>query len=140
MESTTFYGWWQLCFCAFAFFGLMAVYWHIGRKQGDHGQVWLALSVLCWSLSGGAEIIFAQQKVSIVTQDGWRSILSLLNSWCILMALPGFRYIPKRLEAIVQSNYWGIIVGLPLVFSLLPTISAMLTQQETRFVSELDVY
>lgn len=44
--------------CLFAFLGLMTIWYHIGRKQKDLGQVFLALSILCWSLSGGVELVF----------------------------------------------------------------------------------
>ena len=47
-----FYGWWQFVVCLFAFAAMMAIWKHIGRKQGDFGMVWLALSVLCWNISG----------------------------------------------------------------------------------------
>lgn len=145
MTASIFYAWWQLCFCAFAVLGLLAIYWHIGRKQGDHAQIWLTLSVLCWSISGGSDLLF-QYFASItkpetaLLQSGSRSILSLFNSLFILMALPGFRYLPKRLEPIVQTNVWWLIIGLPFLFSLLPTISAMASQQTSNFVSQLDVY
>ncbi len=178
------YGWWQFSVCLFAFVALMAIWWHIGRKQKDYGQVWLALSVLCWSFSGGVEIYYANQfkeasqpfeqqltrllenkeVVAEVWQaqqnqtrealvnahqfqleksnemSGWRSILSLFNSLFILMALPWFRYIPKRLEAIIQSRYWYYIIGLPFLFSLLPTISKMVSGRSYALISELDVY
>ena len=60
-QLLSFYGWWQLAVCFFAFLALIAIWWHIGRKQNDFGQVWLALSVLCWSFSGGVEVFFAEQ-------------------------------------------------------------------------------
>lgn len=177
----SFYGWWQLVVCLFGFLALMAIWWHIGRKQNDFGQVWLALSVLCWSVSGGIELyysylwqeesraLFAQlqqlasdantatsaelqavgQQLLKVEQgqlgntfqlDGWRSILSLFNSLFILLALPWFRYLPRRIESIVQSRYWHFIVGLPFLFSLLPTVSTMFFGQTPAAISELDVY
>ncbi len=172
-----FYGVWQLAACFFAFGALMAIWWHIGRRQGDTGQVWLALSVLCWSCSGGVEVFFAQQlrvagiaafqqqpdrpgaredtwlppeepvgQPAVYEQqlshqlNGWRSILSLFNSLFILLALPWFRYIPKRIELIVKSKYWPFIVGLPFLFSLLPTASKLLFGQSYGLISELDVY
>jgi hypothetical protein len=60
-DLLAFYGWWQLAVCLFAFAALMAIWWHIGRKRNDFGQVWLALSVLCWSFSGGVEVFYANQ-------------------------------------------------------------------------------
>jgi hypothetical protein len=179
----SFYGWWQLVVCLFGFLALMAIWWHIGRKQNDFGQVWLALSVLCWSISGGIELYYSyhmQQEGQVLFQqlqnlrqleqrtvptpeelqdlgrrllsiqgkvsmddfrlDGWRSILSLFNSLFILLALPWFRYLPRRIESIVQSRYWHYIVGLPFLFSLLPTMSSMFFGQTPAVISELDVY
>ena len=180
-QLLSFYGWWQFGVCLFAFAALMVIWYHIGRKQKDFGQVWLALSVLCWGLSGLVEVYFSYpiqnesgaiyrqvnqiledpNNISIVQQekmnavlnslqikiqnqnlqlDGWRSILSLFNSLFILLALPWFRYMPKQLEPIIKSKYWIIIIGLPFLFSLLPTISKMIMQQRLGMVSELDVY
>ena len=178
-QLLSFYGYWQLVVSLFAFVALMAIWWHIGRKQQDFGQVWLALSVLCWSISGGFEVAYANQFTQAAapvlesidhllrsgTQEadladlqtaytsleesqaqksiqlaGWRSILSLFNSLFILMALPWFKYVPKRIEPIVKSNFWYLIVGLPFLFSLLPTINKMITSTSYGLVGELDVY
>jgi len=137
----SFYGWWQFAVCLFAFFALIAVWWHIGKKQHDFGQVWLALSVLCWSISGLFEVYFTGFSTeSNVLQEGSRSILSLFNSLFILFALPWFRYLPKPLAPIIKSKYWNYIVGLPFVFSLLPTISKMASGKSFFIISELDVY
>lgn len=157
-----FYGTWQLAVCLFAFLALMAIWYHIGRRQGDEGQVWLALSVLCWSITGGVEMYYAIQltqtyqdligatTTNVITSksieqfnfrlDGWRSVLSLINSLFILLALPWFRYIPQQLEAIIGSKYWHYIVGLPFLFSLLPTLSKIFLIQKLGIISELDVY
>ena len=136
-----FYGWWQLAVCLFAFMALIAVWRHIGKKQNDFGQVWLALSVLCWSISGAFEVYFAQNlAINPFTADGWRSIWSLCNSLFILLALPWFRYLPKPLEPIIKSKYWIYIVGLPFLFSFLPTVSKMVSGKTLAFISELDVY
>ena len=145
-ELLSFYGWWQLWVCLFAFLSLMAIWWHIGRKQGDGGQVWLALSVLCWSFSGLVDVLFANEVLSGNEElasfqlQGWRSILSLCNSLFILLALPWFRYIPGRIEPIIKSKFWILIVGLPFLFSLLPTISKMITGESIGVIGELDVY
>ena len=140
-EIFSFYGWWQFSVCLFAFMALIAVWWHIGKKQNDFGQVWLALSVLCWSVSGGLEVYFSQNSASNVTiHEGWRSILSLFNSLFILLALPWFRYLPKRLAHIIKSKYWIYIVGLPFLFSFLPTVSKMASGKTFVIISELDVY
>lgn len=147
-----FYGWWQFGACLFAFLGLMAIWYHIGRKQKDFGQVWLALSILCWSLSGIVTVVFTYQILLNVADNaalneeielslnGGLSILSLLNSLFILLALPWFKYLPKWLAPIIKSKYWFVIVGLPFLFSLLPTLRKLFMGLQTGFISELDVY
>ena len=140
-DILVFYGWWQFAVCLFAFVALMAIWWHIGKRQKDFGQVWLALSVLCWSISGVIEIYFANTEVSSsMILDGWRSVLSLLNSLFILLALPWFRYLPDPIAHIIKSKYWVYIVGTPFVFSILPTLSRMISVKATTMMTELDVY
>ena len=146
-ELLIFYGWWQLSVCTFAFFALMGIWWHIGRKQKDTGQVWLAVSVLCCSFSGAAELFYApyfndtaQAEEYVYQLNGWRSIFSLFNSLFILLALPWFRYIPKLIEPLVKSKFWLLIVGLPFIFSLLPTLSRLFLGASITLISELDVY
>ena len=140
-EIISFYGWWQFAVCLFAFMALIAVWWHIGKRQNDFGQVWLALSVLCWSISGILEVYFIEIHTEVNNlQEGWRSILSLFNSLFILFALPWFRYLPKSLEHLIKSKYWIYIIGLPFLFSLFPTISKMVSGKSIFVVSELDVY
>lgn len=147
MESSydilQFYGWWQFSVCSFAFVGLMAIWFHIGRKQDDVGQVFLALSILSWAVSGLVEVYYSSWAIigsDNFAWDGWRSVLSLLNSLFILLALPWFKYLPSPLHGIIKSPYWKIIVGLPFLFSLLPTISKILTGNQNNIISELDVY
>ena len=141
-----FYGWWQFAVCLFAFLALLSIWYHIGKKQGDYGQLWLALSILCWSFSGLFELYYAQNLLSFSETssasfiDIYRSIFSLLNSLFILLALPWFKYIPKRLEAIIHSKYWNYIVGLPFLFSLLPSLSRVFLDKEHSVIIELDVY
>jgi len=113
-EIYSFYGWWQFSVCLFAFIALFAIWWSIGKKQNDFGQVWLALSVLCWSISGAFEVYFvATNTTSEVIVDGWRSVWSLFNSLFILLALPWFRYLPEPIGHIIKSKYWIYIVGIP---------------------------
>lgn len=142
-----FYGWWQLAVCSFAFAALLSIWWHIGKKQNDFGQVWLALSVLCWGISGAVEIYYAQQLMEQNLPDkmplslgGWRSILSLCNSLFILLALPWFKYIPERITSLVKSDYWYYIIGLPFVFSLIPMLSTIFFDRSYKILSELDLY
>jgi len=140
-EVLSFYGWWQLSVCLFAFIALLAIWWHIGKKQNDFGQVWLALSVWCWSMSGAFEIYFIENYTtseSII--DGWRSIWSLLNSLFILLALPWFRYLPESIKHIIQSKFWIYIVGIPFLFSLVPTLNRMISGENLTLINELDVY
>lgn len=156
----SFYGWWEFGICLFAFVALMGIWWHLGRKRTDFGQIWLAISVLLWSVSGLVEVYYAGQFSEIYAQmmndsayelaggqsilrqqyQGWQSIISLFNSLTILLALPWFRYIPARIEPIIKSKYWFIIIGLPFLFSLVPTISKMLTGNGLGFIIEFDVY
>ena len=131
--------------CAFAFAGLFSIWYHLGRRQKDVGQVYLALSILCWSFSGGIEVYYSQGVETLTDAqalqlNGFRSIFSLLNSLLILLALPWFRHQPGWLFPLTQGKYWPLIVGLPFLFCLLPTLNKMLSGQSLKFVSELDVY
>ena len=178
-QLLSFYGWWQFSVCLFASIALVAIWWHIGRKRTDYGQVWLALTVLCWSFSGAVEVYYANQfqaegqavfqqlsaigagasiagGVTELTDQvadfqtyrqagmhqlkGWQSIFSLFNSLFILFALPWFRYIPKKLEPLIKSKFWFIVIGLPFLFSLLPTVVKMFSGDTYGLISELDVY
>ena len=138
MDVIDVFGWWQFAVCLFAFVGLMAIWYHLGKRQKDHGQVYLALSVLCWSCSGLVDVFWASSNPLLA--DGARSIFSLLNSLLILMSLPWFRYLPDLLKPMIQSRYWAYIVGLPFLFSLLPTLSKIVLGKSNDVVSELDVY
>ena len=139
-DTILFYGWWQFGTCLFSFVALLSIWWHIGRKQKDFGQVWLALSILCWSISGLVEVYFVHYAIKdSIALNGYRSILSLCNSLFILLALPWFRYLPLRLDHIIKSKYWSYIVGIPFVFSILPTLNKMLFDGKG-IVNELDVY
>ncbi len=138
-----FYGWWQLSVCLFAFIALLSIWFHIGKKLQDRGQVFLAFSILCWSVSGLITILSLQSLDTSQAQmifDGSLSILSLLNSLFILLALPWFKYIPELIKPLIQSKFWIWIIGVPFVFSLLPTISKMYLAESPSLVSELDVY
>ncbi|HBI39889.1 MAG TPA: hypothetical protein DDY16_02940 [Tenacibaculum sp.] len=140
-EIIYFYGWWQLSVCLFAFIALIAIWWHIGKKQNDFGQVWLALSVLCWSISGAFEIYFIESDTKIeCIINGWRSIWSLLNSLFILLSLPWFRYLPNTIQHIIKSKQWMYIVGIPFLFSLFPTLNRTISGNVITVVNELDVY
>ncbi len=144
IEILQVYGWWQLATCLFAFLALLSIWYHIGRKQQDTGQVWLALSVLCWSLSGAVDLYFAREQAStdtpLLVAEGWRSIFSLFNSFFILLSLPWFRYLPSPLSPVIKSKYWLVIIGLPFLFSLVPTMSKFIFNTSLEMISEFDVY
>lgn len=135
------YGWWQFSVCLFAFLALVAIWYHIGKKQGDFGQVWLAISILCWSFSGLVDI-FSYQKdgATGIWHDGLQSIFSLLNSLFILLALPWFRYLPKIFEGLIKSKFWPMVVGVPFLFALLPTFFKIVSGDTVPTIKELDVY
>ena len=142
--------------CLFACIGLTAIWYHIGRKRGDFGPAWLAMSILCWSISGMVEVEYGHQlSVYLASPDindpdwfsrteatlrGWRSILSLFNSLFILLALTWFQYLPKHLETIIKSNYWLLIIGLPFLLVMLPTIYELIMGTGIQSFGELDVY
>ena len=117
----------------------MAIWWHLGRRKGDSGQVWLALSVLCWSMAGFGQIYFASNPSSEYVANGWQSIVSIFNSLFILLSLPYFQFIPDRLTHLIKSEYWKFIIGFPFVFALLPTVSKLIGLGEGT-IRELDVY
>lgn len=140
-------GWWQFAVCLFAFAALMTIWWHLGRKKGDHGQVWLAVSVMCWSLSGLCEVYYsnvlsdaADLQVSKSDLASLKSILSLLNSFFILMALPFFRYLPGRFRDVIQSEYWKYIIGIPFLLAIVPIIAKYVFHRQYNFINDLDVY
>nr|WP_299386673.1 hypothetical protein [Allomuricauda sp.] len=136
-----FYGWWQFAVCLFAFFALIAIWWQIGKKQNDFGQVWLALSVLAWAFSGLLEVYFApgNQENTLYLESG-RSICSLFNSLFILLALPWFRYLPKPMEPIIKGGFWKFIVGIPFLFCLVFTLHKLVVGSAYEYVQEPDVY
>lgn len=140
IDVLLFYGWWQFAVCLFGFIALFSIWWHIGRIRKDNGQVYLAISVLFWSFSGLTEVYFAKTNGPEVSLLGFRSVLSLFNSLFILLALPWFKYLPRNLEPIIKSRYWLYIIGLPFVFSLLPTLSKIWSGPSFGLISELDVY
>jgi len=155
LKILSFYGWWEMSTCLFAFLALIAIWYHVGKKKNDFGQVWLALSILCWSFSGLADLLYANNELipledsknnfyfcdfNRINIDGFRSVFSLLNSLFILLALPYFKYIPKPLSPVIKSKFWAWIIGLPFIFSLLPTLNSIYQLHPPRLVSELDAY
>lgn len=136
-----FYGWWQFAVCLFAFFALMAIWWQIGKKQNDFGQVWLALSILAWAFSGLLEVYFTHKpQEGMLYLESGRSIFSLFNSLFILLALPWFRYLPKPLATIIKGGFWRYIVGIPFLFCLVFTLHKLVVGSAYGYIQELDVY
>lgn len=140
-QVSIFYGWWQFSVCLFAFLALMAIWYHIGKKQDDFGQVWLALSILCWAVSGLVEILYQENHgLGLHFKEGLRSVFSLLNSLFILLSLPWFRYLPKPFAPLIKSKFWPYIIGIPFAFALLPTLHKLFLARTASIISELDVY
>lgn len=140
MTAESFYAYWQLFFCGFAFLGLISIYWHIGRHRHDQGQVWLALAVLCWSLSGAVDLCFGQDDDQTTLQLGLRSILSLCNSFFILLSLPDFKYIPERIEPLIKSKMWIYLISVPFGLAIAQTLTTIFLKNTTQFIHEMDVY
>ncbi len=149
--TLNFYAWWQAVTCLFAFLALIAIWWHLGRRKRDFAQLWLAFSILCWSITGFVEVYFAEalshsagtsidDEVLAFRMSGISSLLSLGNSFFILLSLPWFKHIPSSIQPLVRSKYWKYIVGLPFLFSLLPTLSKIFFSSTYGLISELDVY
>lgn len=155
-----FYGYWQAILCLFSTFALLSIWWHIGRKEKDYGLLWLSVAVFWWSLSGLVELFYANQLTEIIQShrgnliqmgadliplqtkvESGRSILSLFNSAFILLALPCFKHIPKRIAPIIQAPTWTFIVVLPLVISLSVNIGILFgvfTPSQIPFINTLD--
>jgi len=141
------FGWWQFSVCLFAFAALMAIWWHLGRRESDKGQVWLAVSVLCWSLSGLVEVYYSNildsaQSIDLVKSNmgSLKSILSLCNSLFILLALPYFKYLPNKLSSVIESDLWKYIVGIPFLLAFSPIFAKYAFGRQYNFINDLDVY
>ncbi len=145
------FGAWGAATCTFAALALLAIWWHIGRRSRDRGQVYLALSVGFWGVSGLVEVYYAgvldagraagaDLQAPLFRLAAWRSVLSLANSLFILLALPYFRYLPARLVPLVKARSWPWLVGLPFALALLPTVRQLVAGTGYQLVSELDVY
>ena len=73
------FGYWQFAICLFAFMVVMAIWYHIGNRQNDFGQVWLVLSILCWSFSGLVDIYFGSLLAIALVMFAF-SIMELLRT------------------------------------------------------------
>ncbi len=118
-----FFGLWQITIGFFAFMALWAIWGHITKDQDkgekDKGLMWLSFAVLIWAFSGVVDVFHAHQlkNSSELTEfdnsvyEGLRSMLSIINSALILLALPCFKHIPRSIGKFVKSDAWLFIVG-----------------------------
>lgn len=129
-----FYGGWQVIICLFSGIALLSIWSHITQKDepGDRdlGLLWVAISIFMWAISGVIDLVDAQnieksgapaETVQIIF-DGSRSILSILNSAFLLLALPWFHYKPKWLQFLLQSQIWFFVVIIPWLFCIFSTV------------------
>jgi hypothetical protein len=80
----------------FAFVALMGIWWHLGRKRTDFGQVGLALSVLFWSFSGLVTVYFLADGTAVSERlHGWTSSLCLLKQLVHFVGLALVQIHPK---------------------------------------------
>ena len=166
-EVFLFFGFWQLITCLFSAVALFGIWWHLGKRRDEFGMIWLALAVLFWSFSGLAELYYADRLERFIRDgavasggafnrsmleanmqtvnirvESMRSILSLFNSAFILLALPGFRHIPKPILPIIRSQSWIFIVFFPFIISLIINLGILVglfTPAQTVFVNTLDL-
>lgn len=145
-----FFGFWQLTIGLFAFIALLSIWHQITKDQHknkkDYGLMWLSLAILAWAVSGIVDILYARQILDQSTNqvshfEGTKSILSMINSAFILLALPCFKHCPPILRNLVQSDSWRFIVVITLVFSTLLTIMMMtgiLIPSKIEFIYSVD--
>lgn len=130
-----FYGYWEVTVCTFAFVALLSIWQHITKEQAfktrDLGLLWLSIAVLTWTFDGFLSIYYAnnisiEAEFNKATYEGFKSILSLLNSAFILLALPRFKHAPKLIRPILQSDSWRLLVIITFSFSLILTLLMLL--------------
>lgn len=124
LELLSFYGWWQFGVCLFASIALLAIWRHIGRKQGDLGQVWLAMSVLCWSASGLVDMYYSTSFL-----QSWKGILMELPALSETLLSEQLVQEEKIQEA--SSISWNIWRS---VFSLLNSLFILLALPWFRYI------
>ncbi len=147
-----FFGYWQFVVCAFAFAALLSIHLHIEKnhREGkkDLGLLWLSIAIMVWSLSGLIDIVHARDLqaddtwLDAVDYQGINSVLSIVNSAFILLALPQFKHIPRYFENIVRSEGWRLTVWTTFVLSAL--ITALMFLQviipaQPNFISFVDL-
>ncbi len=147
-----FYGCWQITVGLFASIALFSIWNHITKEQEsigkDLGLMWLSLAVLVWAISGFVDVNYSNNlltnpkiKLSKTAYEGVRSILSVLNSAFILLALPCFRHIPKLVEPIIKSDIWRFVVIITFMLSVLLTglmLLGILLPAKTSFIYVVD--
>lgn len=124
LELLSFYGWWQFGVCLFASVALLAIWRHIGRKQGDLGQVWLAMSVMCWSVSGLVDMYYSTSFLR-----NWQSVLEGLPDVSDLVLSEQISKAEMNEEA--SSLSWNIWRS---VFSLLNSLFILLALPWFRYI------
>lgn len=129
-----FYGSWQVVICLFSGIALLSIWSHVTKKDEpgdrDRGLLWVAISIFMWSFSGAVDLLYAQRvgRFGMPTEaiqiifDGSRSVLSILNSAFLLLALPWFHYKPQWLRFLLQSQIWFFVVLVPWLFCIFATI------------------
>ena len=152
-----FFGLWQIVICTFSFVALISIWNYIvkenDQREKDYGLVWLSLAVLVWAFSGVVEIFYSnaldthllnnsrQDGLDKTNFEGMRSILSILNSAFILLALPRFKHIPKNIVGILKSEAWKWLVGITFFLSALFTIfmlTGVTTPGRPTFINSVD--
>ena len=154
-----FFGFWQIAVCLFSFVALFSIWRHLTKNQEnsdkDYGLLWLSIAVLTWAFSGVVEVLFAEHLAVFSNQnanfgafnatpyEGLKSILSLLNSAFILLALPCFKHIPKAIRPFLKSHSWNLVVGITFLFSVVMTIGIIVgvfVPKTTSWVYGIDVF
>lgn len=154
-----FFGYWQIVVCSFSFVALFSIWRHLNPKElrsdKDYGLLWLAIAVLTWAISGGVEVYFAESYRLFLLDnqndtgfdftffEGLKSILSLLNSAFILLALPCFKHIPKLIRPFLVSQSWNWLVGITFLFSVVMTLGMLVgvfVPKTTSWIYGIDVF
>lgn len=152
-----FFGLWQIVICVFSFIALLSIWNYIVRenaqREKDYGLVWLSLAVLVWAFSGVVEVFYASSLETHLSKnqnfdnfdktkfEGMRSILSILNSAFILLAIPCFKHLPKNIAGILKSEAWKWLVGITFFLSALFTVfmlTGVTTPGRPTFINSVD--
>lgn len=90
--------WWQIITCTFSMVGLFLIQNSVRRHGNvqDKGWVYLGLSIAAWGGVGLVRLFYGGQAPRV------ESVLSIINSYFILLALPWFKYIPMWLGRLIS--------------------------------------